>query len=32
MGGAIYWINLFSGDKAVGFPNIYPLDGDLNQM
>ena len=27
---AIHWINLYSLDSAVGFPNTYPLDSDLS--
>ena len=27
---AIQWINLYSTDIAIGFPNIYPLDSDLS--
>ena len=27
---AIQWINLYSLDSAVGFPNTYPLDSDLS--
>ena len=27
---AIHWINLYSLDSAVGFPNTYPLDRDLS--
>ena len=26
----IHWINLYSLDSAIGFPNTYPLDGDLS--
>jgi len=25
-----YWINLHQLDSAIGFSNIYPLDGDLS--
>ena len=27
---AIHRINLYSLDSAIGFPNTYPLDGDLS--
>ena len=27
---AIRWINLYSVDNAIGFPNTYPLDRDLS--
>ena len=27
---AIHWINLYSVDNAIGFPNTYPLDRDLS--
>ena len=27
---AIHRINLYSLDKAIGFPNAYPLDRDLS--
>ena len=27
---AIHWINLYSADNAIGFPNTYPLDSDLS--
>ena len=26
----IHRINLYSLDSAIGFPNTYPLDGDLS--
>ena len=32
MDSAIHWINLCSGDKAVGFLNTYSLDGDLSDV
>ena len=28
--GAIHQRNHFPADKAIGFPNIYPLDSDLS--
>ena len=30
MDSAIQWINLDPVDNAIGFPNTYPLDGDLS--
>ena len=30
MDSANHWINLYSGDNAVGFPNTYLLDDDLS--
>ena len=30
MDNAIHRINLYSLDSAIGFPNTYPLDGDLS--
>ena len=27
---AIHRINLYLVDNAIGFPNTYPLDGDLS--
>ena len=27
---AIRWINLYSVDSAIGFPNTYPLGSDLS--
>ena len=26
----IHWINLYPVDKAISFPNTYPLDGDFS--
>ena len=26
---AIHWINLYTVDSTIGFPNTYPLKGDL---
>ena len=30
MDSATYQINLYPQDSAIGFPNTYPLDGDLS--
>ena len=27
---AIQWMNLYSVDNAIGFPNTYPLENDLS--
>ena len=27
---AIRWINLYPVDRAIGFPNTFPLDSDLS--
>ena len=27
---AIHWINLYTVDTAVAYPNAYPLDSDLS--
>ena len=27
---AIHWLTLYPVDKAIGFPNTYPLDSDLS--
>ena len=30
VGNAIHWINHYSLDSVIGFPNTYPLDSDLS--